>query len=427
MLAFIRRLWAKLVRRRAAPTPPITAQRVEGIGVIGPASPPIPPMTPMAINLPAPPKRKRRAKAPKEPHELAVDKHNKQKLLDSLGDYFEAAARLKMVAPDDYSFFARTGCVVTQAYSAPEGGITETNHAPIFAGGIFIPKYAASDKDEAIYPSFVYFARMRKPKVWPAGPVPHLLYRVVLIYRTADLVGWDWPRELLIARDRAGRFTVLGEPHIKQQQLPPSSHGHRHERVGKVVTHVSFGLPQWLIDHWNGKKEKHPGLTIHDYAAGLFTMAYETYREAVTALLISAQKHGQRAVFAVQLQDARNMFRDRDLKAASTPGGRLRPIFHYVREHDREVVTVAPDGTDTTKIVPVRTHYRGLRDFFWNGFHVTISWPDRANTLYAKNEALLMGEHAEDVRPDERSKWLSMRQAAKRVAEAVFNYDERVR
>lgn len=425
MFSLIRRLWAKLFRRRTA------AQRAEGIGVIGPASPPMPPMTPMGIDPPAPlvedsaspPKRKRRAKAPKEPNVLAVDKHSKQTLLDSLGDYFEAAARLKVVAPDDYSFFARTGCVVTQAYSAPEGGITETNHTPIFAGGIFIPKYAAPDKDNGgIYPSFVYFTRMRKPKVWPAGPVPHLLYRVVLIYRTTNLVGWDWPVELLIARDRAGRFTVLGEPHIKQQQLPPSSHGHRHERVGKVVTHVSFGLPQWLIDHWNEKKEKKPGETIHDYAAGLFTMAYETYREAVTALLISAQKHGQRAVFAVQLQDARSMFRDRDLKAASTPGGRLRPIFHYVREHDRVM-----ERETEEKVVTVREHYRGLRDFFWNGFHVTISWPDRASTLYTKNEALLIGEHAEDIRPDEISKWVSMRQVAKRVAEAVFNYDERGR
>ena len=151
-------------------------------------------------------------------------------------------------------------------------------------------------------------------------------------------------------------------------------------------------------------------------------MAYETYRQAAAELLVSAQKNGTRAVFALRLPDARRMFSDREMKAAATPGGRLRPIFHYVREHDRVI-----ERETEEKVVTVREHYRGLRDFFWNGYAITISWPERSNQLYNESTTHIMAENGEEVHPRDATGWLSMRQTAKRVAEAVFRYDERKR
>jgi len=266
---------------------------------------------------------------------------------------------------------------------------------------------------------------MKKPRVWPAGPVPYLLYRVTMIYRTARNPGeWDFPVEMMVARDKAGKFTVLGEPRMSWQMLPPSEHGPRHKRGAQKVAHVTFGLPEWLVDNWNEKKHKpeYQGMTIHQHAAGLFVLAYETYRECVTELLVSAQKNGTRAIFALRLPDARRMFSDREMKAAAPPGGRLRPIFHYVREHVR---TTESEGEEKT--VTVREHYRGLRDFFWKGYAVTISWPNRANKLINESSVDVMSHYAEDVPLSDADKWYSTRQTAKKVAEAVFQYDERKR
>jgi len=79
------------------------------------------------------------------------------------------------------------------------------------------------------------------------------------------------------------------------------------------------------------------------------------------AVNIIVKKGKLRATFTVPENQWKHFFKDRI--DAMTPSGRKRPIFHAVAAHIRHT---------KTKDTPVRTHYRGSRDFRWNGYSIKI-------------------------------------------------------
>jgi hypothetical protein len=100
---------------------------------------------------------------------------------------------------------------------------------------------------------------------------------------------------------------------------------------------------------------------------------------------VEASKGAEIAVFGVDITRTPYFFKDRDKVEG-------RRIFHIVRTHQR----VRADGT----VRPIKTHFRGLRYFRWNGYDIKITvpgWHHKDITSFAAglldDEKYIEGKH----------------------------------
>ena len=82
---------------------------------------------------------------------------------------------------------------------------------------------------------------------------------------------------------------------------------------------------------------------------------------------VSTRRKNRRMTFCVPDRATSSFFRERD-RVALTDTGRMRPIAHYVSEHER----IYADGR--RRIIPA--HIRGMRKFSWKGYDCAIIAPE---------------------------------------------------
>jgi hypothetical protein len=80
---------------------------------------------------------------------------------------------------------------------------------------------------------------------------------------------------------------------------------------------------------------------------------------------VAVHKDDLTAIFGVNIRRMSYFFQDRDL--AFTIKGARKKVFHIVKAHERHY----KDG----RVVPVRLHFRGEKEFDWAGYHVKITVP----------------------------------------------------
>lgn len=153
-----------------------------------------------------------------------------------------------------------------------------------------------------------------------------------------------------------------------------------HEQTGVVMA-----LPQ--LSNWkeklsvNGKRAKWVPrygwrhVPMSDYAsdfrgeklakstAMLFALLYSMVMRRELGCNVVVTKDDCKATFLVPENQWKHFFKGRvDVEGKD---GKKQRIFHAVKAHTRD------NGAD------VRTHYRGSRDFIWNGYRVTIVMPEK--------------------------------------------------
>ena len=96
--------------------------------------------------------------------------------------------------------------------------------------------------------------------------------------------------------------------------------------------------------------------------AGLFKGTLTLWAQRAEHWSVAVHKDEQRAMFGVAKEQTAAYFADRDLEIACD--GRRKKIIHYVREHTRR------NGST------VRAHVRGVSNFDWNGYQVTVTAPN---------------------------------------------------
>lgn len=106
--------------------------------------------------------------------------------------------------------------------------------------------------------------------------------------------------------------------------------------------------------------------TIEEYAANMFWLAATPYEDVLSGVRVQAAKGGVVAAFSIDLLRTPYFFKDREW-VANEKGSRKR-IFHIVRTHERK----AKDG-----VRYVKSHFRGSRNFKWNGYDITITMPGK--------------------------------------------------
>ena len=243
---------------------------------------------------------------------------------------------------------------------------------------MFPQEWTGQKPDEAAkcYPSFLYFRKLKIPPAVQVSAGDVYEFTQVFDRRKGKAARWQTehpgtPARCHLAVGAHGQVTLLKELVTHESKIRPRAK-HRGGRVPAplTITTRTWDYPAWILDVGH---EEHPELGPEAWIEFVFGMTLLTYVEATDTIIIRARKDHRVAAFGIDLATARPFFRDRDKLTALARDGKRKRIFHAVAQHLRHV--------RADKAVEVRSHYRGLRSFDWNGYGIHIVWPDNGFAL----------------------------------------------
>jgi len=286
-------------------------------------------------------------------------------ILERLDDYMYFAKKLRRTDHEAYNYVSKVGAIL-----GSENALNERTLSPrwrkegpnIGAGALAFP--SSYDDKTGIVAKFIYFRRInnRPPALQPTNARD--IYYVILFYserrddRKFDKYAWPLCFHVGITHD--GEMMLLKEKQATQQLFKP--HGKRTaQRALGRVTHHSMGVPSGVLtaarDH---------NMDVDKWVKFCATYAMVHYENASMDLIVRAKKGNTTAAFSVDLLRTPYFFKDREFVPASD--GRRKRIFHIVRVHER--------NTKHGRTY-VRTHFRGMRRFNWNGYKVSVGMPGK--------------------------------------------------
>jgi hypothetical protein len=293
-------------------------------------------------------------------------------ILEKLDFYFDNLARLKARDGDAYDLFSQVGGYVTNwsrgAYHSPNSEVSidpawfSGGSGPAFGMTTFIPK---TEDEETMQVRLVYFQKVGRS--WRVEPSEHDVYRVVALlaankakYRGLNL---DWPIEFHVAVTKTGHIHLLREASVQTSALKPSKVPGYCRRVGGSVSRISWGFSPHLVQVVRHRKnDDGTNRTPEQWARMVFSIAANWQATATADVHIRVSKENLTGMFCVDMLRLPNFFDDRETGLASD--GRRKRIFHIVRTHARNT---------KTGVSYVKSHFRGERDFLWNGYKINIS------------------------------------------------------
>lgn len=232
--------------------------------------------------------------------------------------------------------------------------------------GMIMVMPGSNEEEDTISPAFGYFLKTRlKPRyMWTNADQ----YDCTIFYADAAKPdGIGVPLSFRVSVTDEGTVTLLKEFQGYEQTVRSKCRNQR----GQVFTiaHNAWRYPKLL--RWGFKdfknKKCHPwgGDGIEGWAERAFMWVVNVTDGTNSGLLVRCKKDGVTVAFGVDLLRTPYFFKDRELYV--NHNGRKKPIFHIVRTHKR----ISKGGSETF----VKSHFRGLRRFMWNGFDVTVSMP----------------------------------------------------
>jgi hypothetical protein len=123
---------------------------------------------------------------------------------------------------------------------------------------------------------------------------------------------------------------------------------------------------QWYnpVERYWSDNLKEYAETPQQFVSGLFRVLTSAAIGATAGIQILVKHNALTARFNIDMLRTPYFFADRD--KVKGPTGATRRIFHIVRAHER---------IKGNKREVVHTHFKGIRDFVWNGYSVHISVP----------------------------------------------------
>lgn len=305
----------------------------------------------------------------------------KETVLDELHRYVRCMKRMKSVDKEAYECCRRIGVnLIPDRIGIPTAEVSDPGARlpPWFVETT--PAYGAvafgqtrskkADGSEWIWPRLYHFIRYDKKRHPPQVVAPRdgVVYLLTAYFDDDKELGgktdWKLTQQIPVAVMPDGEVIPL----IVQRQTKLRIH-HRHRREGEArVTQIwrsdwgyPHGLADWAADH----KKKAPQLMreLFLYSAALHTGTNSSM------IRVGVSKGGVTALMNVDITRTPYFFKDRDPVIIN---GVKKRIFHIVRPHTRINGDV------------VHMHFRGLRDFDWNGYGVKISVPGLDHPIIAE-------------------------------------------
>lgn len=284
----------------------------------------------------------------------------RRNVLDRLGTYFEVVEVLRAKRPDVYAEFARIGAAVSAdnltLRSLDAKAVLATNDIRAIGFGAAAPFLSADDSGDYMNVRLITFQRL--DRVSPG--VQHTngtTFHLVVVYMLANDKPFVGDFYVSVADD--GTITPLKTLAVARQSVRHRRRAYDGRRTSTVY-HLHWQIPELL----RLMGEERPDTDPEKAAAIMFLWAYTAYLNSQGGARVRIEKNGLVAAIGVDMLRVPAFFSDRDKVVED---GRTRRIFHIVRTHARE----ARDGT----VRYVKSHFRGLRRFTWNGYRVSISIP----------------------------------------------------
>lgn len=346
---WFRRLWQ---RQEATPPPPLP-------------SPDAPP------SIPNRPRRK-----PVDPEAVHAwgEYYFRGAILDQLDRYFVLLERMQRGDNSAYQYFSRVGAHVVPLETMGLGRSTDPvahQLSPWWRetlpaqGAVFwchreFEKH--EDENKASIPRALYFTRYKRSGIAPCvQPVSEgAIYKLTVYWDRPDKPKiHPTPTEYPVVIAPDGSVRILRTLTTKHQAIRVR---HGPDRGQKI--HIP--VRRWEIAEFYHDWAKEHDADAESYLRHIFldaAFAYENANSSMTRVTVTKKKLA--AVFAVDIERTPYFFRDRDVTINGA--GVKQKIFHIVRPHRR----ILAGGRATF----VQGHFRGEREFEWNGFHISISVP----------------------------------------------------
>lgn len=168
---------------------------------------------------------------------------------------------------------------------------------------------------------------------------------------------------------KTGEVTAMSIPTPKQTIIPSKKHpGHP-----IIINHTNMEFPDFRNEYMLEQDSEKLGSKMHSPPVlkkrleQCFILNYNIIMRREYGINIIVKKGSDRATFTVPSNQWKTFFKDRIPALSKT--GRMRPIYHAVVAHKRRL---KKRWLREQKISYVKTHYRGLRHFFWHGYEIQI-------------------------------------------------------
>lgn len=305
----------------------------------------------------------------------------KETILDRLDEYFRLINRMRRSDPDAFALYSKIGAsIVTDVIptnSALSPGFLAER--PSFGAVAYVgTDYTKIDiRDDAITPAFVYFTKYASLGC-PATierPAPNEDVYVSSVFFTKRE---SRERDGVKVEYAVGVSHKTGKIRLLKSKLSSSVKcriKHGKDRGRHFIFHKQeWGIPP-MLHEWAKNKQ---GMSTEEFLCAQFAFSAGVIESsAYSNTRIDVKKGTMHAAFSVDIKRVPYFFKDRNTTITTATGAKRR-VFHIVRPHLRK-------GT-----VAVKMHFRGEREFGWNGYRVRISVPGKHHvTLHSFSGGLL--------------------------------------
>lgn len=225
-------------------------------------------------------------------------------------------------------------------------------------------------------PKFIYFTKFDKAPVDTEQHQTGTIYKLTVYWDRNDKNNVKWnkkhkggvPQEYGLWITPSGEIRVLRQLEKEYREVRSKVRIGRHSSINggqqwkRSVETTAWTYPSKYLTWCEGRLDETPLQCL----VRTFVEATRLYEQAAmgSMIRIEAAKGDVSAVFGVEVKRTAYFFKDRD--DVLDPGtGKKKRIFHIVRPHQRA------DGST------VKMHFRGLRQFVWNGYRINITVPGK--------------------------------------------------
>lgn len=334
---------------------------------------------------------------PRGERRARFDMRLKTSILDHLEDNTKIVGRMKQYFPSEYGLYSQVGANIVphdEKFLPDRADLAADPVSPWFlqvrpAFGAVVtgnPHDETKPLNTAIYPRLTHFLKVEQPKarrhhMFPPGgrraavqPIaPGSDFYVFTLYFDER----DWARIFpKKTRDDWKMCKFYERAFALELPLEITKDGYvrplRIIRDRYVVGRGGYSdvrrtVPQWDFPFSKGWIQAVKStLTPQQYVLAEIGFALWSYESANASMIqVRASKDGVCTLVNVNVEQTPDFFNDRDDVIIE---GIKKRIFHIVRPHERQV---------RNKTALVHLHFRGLRQFVWNGYQIEISVPGR--------------------------------------------------
>ena len=307
-------------------------------------------------------------------------------LLDQLEGSFKSLDTLKKVNRSAYNTFSKVSCHVTsQHFLLQLGNQYNLTRDQIPSVGC---SYLVDTGDERIVdkhtgeewrsPCFCYFRRVKNPiNVQQSNG---LILEVCLVFEFEK-----GPEAVSYYASVNEDMTITPLKELRIKRIKVDTKVSRKNNRPFSIQRASWMLSP-LLQEYSGRKDK----PIEKEAEEFTWMAINSAVSVDNGVQVRVAKGSKRVTFAIDMLRTPYFFKDRDKTV--NENGKTQKIFHIVAGHKR----MLSNGEE----VAVKTHFRGIRKFTWNGFKINILLNGKHVKSFNKNTADALEVPADEGMPD---------------------------